>query len=136
MQVEKQKGPVVRSGKRSAKLLCANLQHDGGGNYTSPIGVPQGYIFRQFSKMNVRHREQLSTVGRRCGDHFGIPNVNIGTLQALDERSAPSAEKRRRVVVREAGSDSWKAYMRRQTNTIRLEPRSEVAQGVTFERKA
>jgi aldehyde dehydrogenase (NAD+) len=56
-----------------------------------------------------------------------IANVNIGTFGS----AAPSGEKETGGG-REAGSDSWKAYMRRQTNTINWSTDLPLAQGIEF----
>ena len=81
--------------------------------------------------MSVRHSEQfLSAVGSDCG----IANVNIGTSGA--EIGGAFGGEKTTGGGREAGSDSWKAYMRRQTNTINWSPDLPLAQGITFERKA
>jgi L-aminoadipate-semialdehyde dehydrogenase len=93
-------------------------------------GVPQGLSSAIFT-MNVRHSEQfLSAVGSDCG----IANVNIGTSGA--EIGGAFGGEKTTGGGREAGSDSWKAYMRRQTNTINWSPELPLAQGITFERKA
>ena len=93
-------------------------------------GVPQGLSSAIFT-MNVRHSEQfLSAVGSDCG----IANVNIGTSGA--EIGGAFGGEKTTGGGREAGSDSWKAYMRRQTNTINWSPDLPLAQGITFERKA
>jgi aldehyde dehydrogenase (NAD+) len=89
-------------------------------------GVPQGLSSAMFT-MNIRHSEQfLSVAGSDCG----IANVNIGTSGA--EIGGAFGGEKTTGGGREAGSDSWKAYMRRQTNTINWGSELPLAQGITF----
>lgn len=69
----------------------------------------------------------LSAVGSDCG----IANVNIGTSGA--EIGGAFGGEKATGGGREAGSDSWKAYMRRQTNTINWSKELPLAQGISFE---
>jgi aldehyde dehydrogenase (NAD+) len=88
--------------------------------------VPQGLSSAMFT-MNIRHSEQfLSVAGSDCG----IANVNIGTSGA--EIGGAFGGEKATGGGREAGSDSWKAYMRRQTNTINWGSELPLAQGITF----
>ena len=76
---------------------------------------------------NVRHAEQfLSALGSDCG----IANVNIGTSGA--EIGGAFGGEKDTGGGRESGSDSWKAYMRRQTNTINWSKELPLAQGIDF----
>lgn len=76
---------------------------------------------------NVRHSEYfLSSEGSDCG----IANVNIGTSGA--EIGGAFGGEKATGGGREAGSDSWKAYMRRQTNTINWGQELTLAQGIQF----
>ncbi len=75
-------------------------------------GVPQGLAAAIFTR-DVREAEQFcSAVGADCG----IVNVNIGTSGA--EIGGAFGGEKETGGGRESGSDSWKAYMRRATNTI------------------
>jgi aldehyde dehydrogenase (NAD+) len=69
----------------------------------------------------------LSNLGSDCG----IANVNIGTSGA--EIGGAFGGEKETGGGREAGSDAWKAYMRRQTNTINWGKELPLAQGVNFD---
>ncbi len=89
-------------------------------------GVPQGLSSSLFS-LNMRETEQfLSEVGSDCG----IANVNSGTSGA--EIGGAFGGEKDTGGGRESGSDSWKAYMRRQTNTINYGKELPLAQGIKF----
>ena len=76
---------------------------------------------------NLRHAEQfLSASGSDCG----IANVNIGTSGA--EIGGAFGGEKETGGGREAGSDAWQAYMRRQTNTINWSEELPLAQGIKF----
>jgi aldehyde dehydrogenase (NAD+) len=88
--------------------------------------VPQGLSSAIFT-MNVRHAERfLSAVGSDCG----IANVNIGTSGA--EIGGAFGGEKDTGGGRESGSDSWKAYMRRQTSTVNWGATLPLAQGIRF----
>ena len=88
--------------------------------------APQGLSSSLFT-LNLRHAEQfLSGEGSDCG----IANVNIGTSGA--EIGGAFGEEKERGGGREAGSDAWKVYMRRQTNTTNWGTDLPLAQGITF----
>ena len=88
--------------------------------------VPQGLSSSLFT-LNLRHAENfLSCQGSDCG----IANVNIGTSGA--EIGGAFGGEKETGGGREAGSDAWKAYMRRQTNTINWGTELPLAQGITF----
>ena len=88
--------------------------------------VPQG-LSSSFFTLNLRHAEQfLSGEGSDCG----IANVNIGTSGA--EIGGAFGGEKETGGGREAGSDAWKAYMRRQTNTTNWGTELPLAQGITF----
>ena len=90
-------------------------------------GVPQGLSSAIFT-MDVRNAERfLSATGSDCG----IANVNIGTSGA--EIGGAFGGEKETGGGREAGSDSWRAYMRRQTCTINYGESLPLAQGVTFD---
>jgi len=89
-------------------------------------GVPQGLSSSLFT-LNMRESEQfLSEVGSDCG----IANVNSGTSGA--EIGGAFGGEKDTGGGRESGSDSWKAYMRRQTNTINYGKELPLAQGIKF----
>ena len=89
--------------------------------------VPQGLSSALFTN-DLRHAEHyLSAVGSDCG----IANVNIGTSGA--EIGGAFGGEKETGGGREAGSDAWKAYMRRQTNTINWGRELPLAQGIHFD---
>lgn len=88
--------------------------------------VPQGLSSAIFTD-SMRTAEQfLSAAGSDCG----IANVNIGTSGA--EIGGAFGGEKETGGGRESGSDAWKAYMRRQTNTINWSRELPLAQGITF----
>ncbi len=89
--------------------------------------VPQGLSSSIFSRNMQECEEFISTVGSDCG----IANVNIGTSGA--EIGGAFGGEKETGGGRESGSDAWKAYMRRQTNTINWSPSLPLAQGIKFE---
>ena len=89
--------------------------------------VAQGLSSAIFTD-NLQHAERfLSAAGSDCG----IANVNIGTSGA--EIGGAFGGEKETGGGREAGSDSWKAYMRRQTNTINWGSDLPLAQGINFD---
>ncbi len=89
--------------------------------------VPHGLSSSIFT-MNMREAERfLSATGSDCG----IANVNIGTSGA--EIGGAFGGEKETGGGRESGSDAWKQYMRRATNTINYGTELPLAQGVTFE---
>ncbi len=90
-------------------------------------GVVQGLSSSIFTN-NIKESERfLSCAGSDCG----IANVNIGTSGA--EIGGAFGGEKETGGGRESGSDSWKAYMRRQTNTINFGSQLPLAQGVKFD---
>lgn len=89
--------------------------------------VPQG-LSSAIMTTNLREAELfLSAAGSDCG----IANVNIGTSGA--EIGGAFGGEKETGGGRESGSDSWKAYMRRQTNTINYSTELPLAQGIKFD---
>ncbi len=89
--------------------------------------VPQG-LSSAIMTTNLREAELfLSAAGSDCG----IANVNIGTSGA--EIGGAFGGEKETGGGRESGSDSWKAYMRRQTNTINYSTSLPLAQGIKFD---
>jgi len=88
--------------------------------------VPQGLSSAIFT-LNLREAETfLSHAGSDCG----IANVNIGTSGA--EIGGAFGGEKETGGGRESGSDAWKVYMRRQTNTINYSDKLPLAQGIKF----
>lgn len=89
--------------------------------------VPQGLSSAIFTT-HLRHAERfLSGTGSDCG----IANVNLGTSGA--EIGGAFGGEKETGGGREAGSDAWKAYMRRQTSTINWGTDLPLAQGIAFD---
>lgn len=90
-------------------------------------GVPQG-LSSSIMTLNLREAEQfLSSAGSDCG----IANVNIGTSGA--EIGGAFGGEKETGGGRESGSDAWRIYMRRQTNTINYSTKLPLAQGIKFD---
>jgi aldehyde dehydrogenase (NAD+) len=89
--------------------------------------VPQGLSSAIFTGSLVAAETFLSARGSDCG----IANVNIGTSGA--EIGGAFGGEKDTGGGRESGSDAWKAYMRRQTNTINWSGQLPLAQGIRFE---
>jgi len=89
--------------------------------------VPQG-LSSSIMTVNLREAELfLSQNGSDCG----IANVNIGTSGA--EIGGAFGGEKETGGGRESGSDAWKIYMRRQTNTINYTDKLPLAQGIKFD---
>jgi len=89
--------------------------------------VPQGLSSSIFTN-NLRAAEQFLTA---AGSDCGIANVNIGTSGA--EIGGAFGGEKETGGGRESGSDAWKVYMRRQTNTINYSDALPLAQGIKFD---
>jgi len=88
--------------------------------------VPQGLSSAMFTNSLISAETFLSHRGSDCG----IANINIGTSGA--EIGGAFGGEKETGGGRESGSDSWKAYMRRQTNTINWSSQLPLAQGIEF----
>ncbi|HSN49789.1 MAG TPA: aldehyde dehydrogenase family protein, partial [Bacteroidales bacterium] len=88
--------------------------------------VPQGLSSALFSNDLMETETFLSHQGSDCG----IANINIGTSGA--EIGGAFGGEKETGGGRESGSDAWKAYMRRQTNTINFSTDLPLAQGISF----
>ncbi len=89
--------------------------------------VPQGLSSSIFTTNLKRAEAFLAASGSDCG----IANVNIGTSGA--EIGGAFGGEKETGGGRESGSDAWKAYMRRQTNTINYSDALPLAQGIKFD---
>jgi aldehyde dehydrogenase (NAD+) len=89
-------------------------------------GVPQGLSSGIFTN-DLRQMEEFLSV---CGSDCGIANVNVGTSGA--EIGGAFGGEKETGGGRESGSDAWKSYMRRQTNTINFSNELPLAQGIQF----
>ena len=90
-------------------------------------GVPQGLSSAMFTTNVIAAETFLSARGSDCG----IANINIGTSGA--EIGGAFGGEKETGGGRESGSDSWKAYMRRQTVTVNWSPELPLAQGIKFQ---
>ncbi len=88
--------------------------------------VPQGLSSSIFTQDLLESEKFLSEAGSDCG----IANVNIGTSGA--EIGGAFGGEKETGGGRESGSDAWKVYMRRQTNTINYGTKLPLAQGIKF----
>jgi aldehyde dehydrogenase (NAD+) len=89
-------------------------------------GVPQGLSSAVFTENMRKAEEFVSARGSDCG----IANVNIGTSGA--EIGGAFGGEKETGGGRESGSDAWKTYMRRQTNTVNWSKDLPLAQGIQF----
>ena len=80
--------------------------------------------------LSSNHKSNKAILSHK-GSDCGIANVNIGTSGA--EIGGAFGGEKETGGGREAGSDAWKAYMRRQTNTINWGDELPLAQGVNFD---
>jgi aldehyde dehydrogenase (NAD+) len=90
-------------------------------------GVVQGLSSAIFTNQMRESERFLSAAGSDCG----IANINIGTSGA--EIGGAFGGEKETGGGRESGSDSWKAYMRRQTNTVNYGTSLPLAQGISFD---
>jgi aldehyde dehydrogenase (NAD+) len=90
-------------------------------------GVPQGLS----SAIITNHLREAEAFLSASGSDCGIANVNIGTSGA--EIGGAFGGEKETGGGRESGSDAWKVYMRRQTNTINYSTNLPLAQGIKFE---
>ena len=109
--------PILYVTKYSSLQDAINIQND----------VPQGLSSSIMTTKISEAEEFLSSSGSDCG----IANVNIGTSGA--EIGGAFGGEKETGGGRESGSDSWKAYMRRQTNTINYSDDLPLAQGIKFD---
>lgn len=118
--------PIVRE-ETFAPILYVMKYRDFADAIALQNGVPQGLASAILTN-DVREAELfLSPAGSDCG----IANVNIGTSGA--EIGGAFGGEKETGGGRESGSDSWKAYMRRATNTINYSRDLPLAQGIRFE---
>jgi aldehyde dehydrogenase (NAD+) len=119
--------PVVQEETFAPILYLIRYTGDVGAAIALQNDVPQGLSSAIFTN-DLREAEQfLSAVGSDCG----IANVNIGTSGA--EIGGAFGGEKETGGGRESGSDAWKSYMRRQTNTINFGRRLPLAQGIVFD---
>ena len=129
--------PAIAEAKNSFKIVQHEtfapvlylLKYSGGVENAIKIqnDVPQG-LSSAIMTSNIKDAEKfLSSEGSDCG----IANVNIGTSGA--EIGGAFGGEKETGGGRESGSDAWKFYMRRQTNTINYSDELPLAQGIKFD---
>ena len=125
VEAEAQAGTVLK--ETFAPILYVLRYRDFAEALALQNGVPQGLSSSIFTN-DLREAEQfLSAAGSDCG----IANVNIGPSGA--EIGGAFGGEKETGGGRESGSDSWRAYMRRQTNTINYGTDLPLAQGIRFD---
>ena len=125
VRMNRQEGPMLR--ETFAPILYVVPYHDLDEAIALNNAVPQGLASSIFT-LDLREAERfLAAAGSDCG----VANVNIGPSGA--EIGGAFGGEKETGGGREAGSDSWKAYMRRATNTINYGTDLPLAQGVTFD---
>ncbi|HET6943071.1 MAG TPA: aldehyde dehydrogenase family protein [Sphingomicrobium sp.] len=125
VQVDAQEGSVLT--ETFAPILYAMRYRDFDEALKLNNGVPQGLSSSIFTN-DLREAERfLSSVGSDCG----IANVNIGPSGA--EIGGAFGGEKETGGGRESGSDSWRAYMRRQTSTVNYGTDLPLAQGIRFD---
>jgi aldehyde dehydrogenase (NAD+) len=95
------------------------------------IQLQNGVVQGLSSAIMTQHIQEAEIFLSSRGSDCGIANVNIGTSGA--EIGGAFGGEKETGGGRESGSDSWKAYMRRQTNTINYGNALPLAQGIRFE---
>jgi aldehyde dehydrogenase (NAD+) len=109
-----------------APILYLMTYQDLDGAIVMHNAVPQGLSSAIFTTNLLTAEQYLSAAGSDCG----ISNVNIGTSGA--EIGGAFGGEKETGGGRESGSDAWKGYMRRQTNTINWSTELPLAQGIKF----
>ncbi|MFL6784826.1 MAG: aldehyde dehydrogenase family protein, partial [Sphingomicrobium sp.] len=125
VEAEAQEGPVLK--ETFAPILYVLRYSEFEEAVALNNSVPQGLSSSIFTN-DVREAERfMSAAGSDCG----IANVNIGPSGA--EIGGAFGGEKETGGGRESGSDSWRAYMRRQTNTINYGSDLPLAQGIRFD---
>jgi aldehyde dehydrogenase (NAD+) len=101
------------------------------GQVTAAIEIQNGVRQGLSSSIFTSDMREAETFLSHWGSDCGIANVNIGTSGA--EIGGAFGGEKETGGGRESGSDSWKAYMRRQTNTLNFGTSLPLAQGIKFE---
>ena len=118
--------PIVQQ-ETFAPILYAMTYRDLDEAIAIHNGVPQGLASAIFTQDVCEAELFCSPAGSDCG----IVNVNIGTSGA--EIGGAFGGEKATGGGRESGSDAWKAYMRRTTNTVNYSSQLPLAQGIKFE---
>jgi aldehyde dehydrogenase (NAD+) len=120
-----QEGPMLR--ETFAPILYVTRYR----NFEEAIALQNGVSAGLSSSLFTRNLQEAELFVSAIGSDCGIANVNIGPSGA--EIGGAFGGEKETGGGREAGADSWKAYMRRQTNTINHGSALPLAQGVKFE---
>jgi aldehyde dehydrogenase (NAD+) len=125
VEVPAQKGAVLE--ETFAPILYVLRYHEFGDAIALNNGVAQGLSSSIFTT-DLREAERFTSA---AGSDCGIANVNLGPSGA--EIGGAFGGEKETGGGRESGSDSWRAYMRRQTNTINYGSALPLAQGIRFD---
>jgi aldehyde dehydrogenase (NAD+) len=125
VELPKQEGSVLK--ETFAPILYVLRYGDFDEAVAMHNAVPQGLSSSIFTS-DMREAERFISV---AGSDCGIANVNIGPSGA--EIGGAFGGEKETGGGRESGSDSWRAYMRRQTNTINYGTELPLAQGIRFD---
>jgi len=125
VEMKRQEGPVVK--ETFAPILYVLRYRELDEAIALNNGVPQGLSSSIFTN-DVREAERFTSA---TGSDCGIANVNIGPSGA--EIGGAFGGEKETGGGRESGSDAWRAYMRRQTNTINYGSELPLAQGIRFD---
>jgi len=125
VEMKRQEGPVVK--ETFAPILYVLRYRELDEAIALNNGVPQGLSSSIFTN-DVREAERFTSA---TGSDCGIANVNIGPSGA--EIGGAFGGEKETGGGRESGSDAWRAYMRRQTNTINYGGELPLAQGIRFD---
>lgn len=101
------------------------------GEVQNAIEIQNGVVQGLSSAIMTTHLQEAEQFLSHAGSDCGIANVNIGTSGA--EIGGAFGGEKETGGGRESGSDAWKVYMRRQTNTINYSTELPLAQGIKFE---
>jgi aldehyde dehydrogenase (NAD+) len=101
------------------------------GEVDNAIAIHNGVVQGLSSAIFTNNMQEAETFLSAWGSDCGIANVNIGTSGA--EIGGAFGGEKDTGGGRESGSDAWKTYMRRQTNTINFGKELPLAQGIKFD---
>ena len=101
------------------------------GDVSDAIAIQNGVVQGLSSAIMTNNMREAHQFLAASGSDCGIANVNIGTSGA--EIGGAFGGEKETGGGRESGSDAWKAYMRRQTNTLNYSTELPLAQGIKFD---
>ena len=112
-------------------MLFSSLQYKSHGRIENAIAIQNGVAQGLSSAVMTNNLREAELFLSQAGSDCGIANVNIGTSGA--EIGGAFGGEKDTGGGRESGSDAWKIYMRRQTNTINYTTSLPLAQGIKFD---